>query len=135
MKKLAALLLVFAAIAYPQGATSLLSGTVTDPQGAVIPAADVTVTNTNTGLILKASSGEKGEWAIGSVPPSSYTVTVEKAGFKKATAPAITINAGVPATVNVRLEIGQSTETITVEAGAEILQTETATLASTVQAR
>ena len=135
MKKLAVLLLVLAASAYPQGATSLLSGSVTDPQGAVIPAADVSVTNNNTGLVLKASSNEKGEWAIGSVPPSTYTVTVEKSGFKKTTAPAITINAGVPAVVNVRMEIGQSTETITVEAGAEILQTESATLASTVQAR
>ena len=128
-------MLVLAAAAYPQGATSLFSGTVTDPQGAVIPAADVSVTNTNTGLVLKAATNEKGEWSIASVPPSQYSVTVEKAGFKKATAPAITINAGVPAVVNVRLELGQSTETITVEAGAEILQTESASLTSTMQAR
>ncbi|HEV2690324.1 MAG TPA: TonB-dependent receptor, partial [Bryobacteraceae bacterium] len=61
--------------------------------------------------------------------------TVKSAGFKTQTIPSVTVNAGVPATVDVRLEIGQASETVEVFAGAEILQTESATLASTVQAR
>ena len=68
MKKLLALLLVCAAFAYPQGATSEMSGTVTDPQGAAIPAADVTVSNPDTGQAIKTASNEKGEWAVPALP-------------------------------------------------------------------
>jgi len=135
MKKLLALMLLCAPFAYPQGATSLMSGTVTDPQGAVIPAADVTITNPATGQMLKASSTEKGEWTIPALPPAEYKVSITKTGFKTVTVDNIVVNSGVPATVNVKLEIGQTSESVVVEAGQDILQTESATLSSTVQAR
>ena len=112
-----------------------MSGVVTDPQGGVIPAADVTVANASIGTEYKTATGGRGEWALPSLPPASYKVTVTKSGFKKASIDNIVVNAGVPATVNVKLEIGATTESVVVEAGAEILQTESATLASTVQAR
>ncbi len=135
MKKLLTLLAACALLAYPQGATSPMSGTVTDPQGAVIPGADVTVTNTAVGVELKAASGERGEWTLPALPPATYRVVIAKTGFKKATIENIVVNAGVPSTVNVKLEIGATTESVVVEAGADILQTESATLASTIQAQ
>ena len=59
MKKVLAVLLACAASAYPQGATSLMSGTVTDPQGALIPGADISVSNPATGQLFKTSSTDK----------------------------------------------------------------------------
>lgn len=135
MKKLLALLLLCAAVAYPQGATSVMSGTVSDPQGAVIPGADIAIANPATGQRFKISTSEKGEWALSALPPASYKVTVTKVGFKTVTIDNVVMNAGVPATVNARLEIGQTSDSIVVEAGQDILQTESATLSSTVQAR
>ena len=135
MKKLLALMLVCATFAYPQGATSEMSGTVTDPQGATIPAAEVTVANPATGQVIKTASNEKGEWAVPALPPASYKVTITKTGFKTSNIDNVVMNAGVPASINAKLEIGQTSESVMVEAGQDILQTESATLSSTVQAR
>ena len=135
MKKVLAVLFLCAAAAFPQGATSPMSGTVSDPQGALIPAADISVSNPATGQLFKTASSEKGEWSLPALPPAAYKVSVSKTGFKTATIDNVVMNAGVPGTVNVKLEIGQTSESVVVEAGQEILQTESATLSSTVQAR
>lgn len=129
------LLLTAVSFIYGQGATSLMSGTVTDPQGSVVPGASITVANPTNGQLFRAASSEKGEWSIASVPPAVYKVTVSKAGFKSEVIENIVINSGVPATVNAKLEVGQTTESVLVTAGQDILQTESATLASTVQAK
>jgi len=134
LKQIILALFVCAGIAFPQGATSPISGTVVDAQNAVVPNAEVTVTNASTGQTFKITSSEKGQWALASMLPAVYKVSVAKSGFKTQTVTDITVNAGVPATVDIKLEVGQTTETIQVEAGADIIQTESATLSSTVQA-
>src|SRR5260221_464410 len=60
-----------------------LQGTVTDAQGAVIADATVTLTNKETGRTITAQSNSSGVYNIGALPPSRYTMTVEKDGFKK----------------------------------------------------
>ena len=135
MKKFLLALFVCASLAFPQGATSPISGTVIDAQNAVVPNAEVTVTNATNGQTLKINTNEKGQWVLPSMLPAVYKVSVSAPGFKTQTVTDVTVNAGVPATVDTKLEVGQTTETIQVEAGAEILQTESATLSSTVQAR
>jgi hypothetical protein len=112
-----------------------MNGTVTDSTNAVVPGAEITATNIGTGQIFRTVSTDKGEWTLASMPAAIYRVTVSKAGFRTQTVAEVTINAGIPATVDVKLEVGQTTESVVVSAGAEILQTESATLATTVQAR
>ena len=79
--------------------TARLDGTVTDPQGAAVPAAQITVVQTATGQTFHETTDEKGYWALPSMVTGSYKVTVTHPGFKSATNNGITIDAGVPATV------------------------------------
>ncbi len=125
---------VLSAAAFAQvTTTSRMDGTVTDSQGAAVPGAQVQVTLRNTDQTLKATTDAKGYWAIPSLANGVYRVTVGHQGFKTAAAENVELDAGVPATVNVTLEVGALTETIEVTAGAEIVQADTATVASTLQ--
>src|SRR5215472_13639301 len=115
--------LLCAALAFPQGSsTATLGGSITDPTGAAVPGADVTLINTATGAALKTTSSERGEFAFPQIAGGQYRVTITKTGFRSATVDNITMEAGVPATVPVKLEIGQATETVVVTAGAEVVQ-------------
>src|SRR5215468_3272257 len=99
-------LIVFVAAAFAQTSTSTLDGLVKDPQGALIPNAQVTVIQVATGQTLNAVTDDKGHWAIPSLPGGNYSVSVTSPGFKKATAVDVKMDAGIPATVNVTLEVG-----------------------------
>ncbi len=118
-----------------QVTTGRLEGTVTDSQGAGVPAADVKIVNNVNGQGFRAVTNERGFWVLPSMATATYTVTVSHPGFKSATAANVKIDAGVPATVNLTLEVGALTETIEVSAGAEVLQTQTATVTSTLVGR
>jgi hypothetical protein len=115
--------------------TARMDGTVTDPSGAAVPGAKVDVVQTATGQTLHATTDEKGYWALPSLQTGSYQVTVSHEGFKSATNQNVVIDAGVPATVNITLTVGATTETVEVTAGAEIVQTDSSTVSSTLQGR
>jgi hypothetical protein len=130
------LLAALATMAFGQGIISArMDGAVTDPQGAAVAGAEILVVNVDTGQPFKTATNERGEWVIPSVPNGTYRVTVTMQGFKTMTVPSVKVDAGVPQTVNVKLELGQLTETVEVNAGAEIVQTSTATVNSTLQGR
>ncbi len=128
-------LLISAAFAFSQVNTARIDGVVTDPTGASVPAAEVTVTNVATGQTIRTSTNDKGEYAVPSMQAATYRVSVSKPGFKVAAVDGIVLNAGVPATANVVLEVGQTTETVEVSAGAEIVQATSATVSSTIGGR
>ena len=131
--------LILAALALAASAqvttTSRLDGTVTDAQGAVVPAAQVVVTQTATSQTFHATADDKGYWVLPSLQTGTYKVTVTHPGFKVATNENVVIDAGVPATVNISLAVGSATETVEVTAGAIIVQTDSATVSSTLQGR
>ena len=128
--------LLFATLAFSQvTTTSRLDGTITDSQGAAVPGAQVQVVLRNTDQTFKVTTDEKGYWAIPSLASGIYRVTVARQGFKTAAADNVQLDAGVPATVNVTLELGASTETVEVTAGADIVQADSATVTSTCKAR
>jgi Carboxypeptidase regulatory-like domain len=115
--------------------TARIDGVVTDQQNAVVPGAQVVVTQTATGQTLHAVTDEKGYWVLPSLQTGTYKVTVTHAGFKAVTNENVVIEAGVPATVNVSLAVGNATETVEVTAGATVVQTDSATVASILQGR
>src|ERR1035438_4634131 len=119
MLKAIGVFLVVSACALSQMNTSQLEGTVTDPAGAAVPAAEVTVTNVATGTVFKTVTNERGEWALPSMQAATYKVAITKAGFKAGVVPAVQMNSGVPATVDMKLELGQATEVIEVTAGVD----------------
>jgi hypothetical protein len=126
-------LLAVSLSAFGQTNTAPISGVVTDPQGAVIPGAQIEVLNVDTGLVLKATTSERGEWVLPGMSSGTYRVTVTMAGFKKATLSDITMNAGIPVAANAKLEIGQTSEIVTITGAAEIVQTSSATVTNTLQ--
>jgi hypothetical protein len=135
MNKLFVLFAFCAIAAFAQGNTALLSGTITDPAGAAVPAAQVTVTNIETKAVVRTVTNESGYYALPSMPSGTYEVMATHPGFKASKKTGVEMAAGVDASVNMTLEIGQATETVTVAAGAEIVQTTSAELSSTVTGR
>src|SRR5262245_62672613 len=87
------------------GTTAPLSGTVSDATGAVLSGASVVVKNNATGAEFKMNTSNSGTYTIPSLGSGTYTVTVEAPGFKKAVVQDVKIDAGVPATANITLEI------------------------------
>ena len=112
--------------------TSSISGTINDPDGAVISGATVIVKNTATGGEFKATSSGSGVYTVPSLGAGTYIVTVSAPGFKQAVAQDVKLDAGAPATVNVRLEVGSATESVVVQGGGEIVQTQTANISTTL---
>ena len=88
-----------------------------------------------TGQTIKTTTTDRGEWAVPTIPAATYRITVSKPGFKAGLLAGVELNAGVPGTVNIKLEIGQATETVEVVGGAEIVQTSSAAVSSTIGGR
>ncbi len=133
---LLALMLASAGTAFGQGAvTTTLSGTVKDSSGAVVPGADVTIKNNATAAVNNAVSAADGTFAVPALQPGTYTVTVALMGFKTWSAPDVVLNAAVPASVAVKLEIGKLEETVVVEGAAQLVQTQTSAVATTLNAK
>ena len=112
-----------------------IQGTVTDSQGAVVSGATVTLQNEETGQTYKATSGDDGIFNFNGLPPSKFTLTVEKTGFKTKTIKGFGVIAEQANAVNVQLEVGQRTEAVTVNGDAvPLIDTETSNLQGTVKA-
>ncbi|HEX4945534.1 MAG TPA: carboxypeptidase-like regulatory domain-containing protein [Blastocatellia bacterium] len=117
------------------GQTSSLSGTVTDPSGAVVAGASVKVSNVATGTEAETTTSSSGTYTVPALGPGLYTVSIEARGFKKVIVNEVKIDAATPATVNATLEVGAQTESVVVQAGAEVLQTQSANVATTITGR
>jgi hypothetical protein len=123
-------------LAFGQSGTNApLNGTVSDPSGAVISGATVLVKNNATGAEYKVNTASNGSYTIPSLGAGTYTVSVEAQGFKKAVVQDVKIDTGVPATANIIMEIGVASETVVVQGGAEVLQTQSANVATTITGR
>lgn len=116
-------------------ATAALTGTVTDPSGAVIPNVTVTVTSADTGAVRTVTTGADGVYRFSLIPPGQYGVRFTAAGFKALELPALTLNVTETAALNQVLQVGQQTEAIQVEAEAPVLQTADSTLGTTVSSQ
>ena len=109
-----------------------IRGTVTDPTGAVIPDATVTVSSKETGLNLHGTTNKDGLYTFAQLIPGNYTVTVDRQGFQKG-ASSIELTVGQTAEVNLALTIGNGNETVTVQAdNSAALDTQTSNLDYTV---
>ena len=99
--------------------TSSLSGTVSDPSGAVVPLAAIALTNVGTGLVENAVSDKAGRYSFPQVPTGKYKITAKAAGFNEEIVSNIEILVGTATTVNVTfLKVGSTSDTISVVADA-----------------
>jgi Carboxypeptidase regulatory-like domain/TonB dependent receptor/TonB-dependent Receptor Plug Domain len=121
--------------AYAQGGvTQPLAGTVVDASGAVIPGADVSAKHNGTGVVTTAVTNGDGVFSMAAMPVGTYTVTVTLQGFKTVVISNVVITSGAGANVKATMEVGGVTEQVTVASSSEIVQTQTAGVAQTVNA-
>jgi hypothetical protein len=133
----AALSLIASLPGYAQiGSTGSLAGTVTDPSGAVVSGVTVVVRNKGTGQEFTTTTSESGTFTVPTLNSGLYTVTVNAQGFKQAVVQDVKIDVGKPSSINITMEIGAATDTVNiVGAGGELLQTQTATVGTTITGR
>src|SRR6202162_4924646 len=109
---------------FAQFETSEVLGTVNDPSGSPVPKATVTLSNQDTGVQVKTSTNDGGEYDFFNVKAGRYTVSVEANGFSKATATDVTVNVGARQRVDLTMQVGAVTESVTVTGAASVLQTD-----------
>jgi Carboxypeptidase regulatory-like domain/TonB-dependent Receptor Plug Domain len=109
--------------AYAQEGRGLIIGQVTDPQGAVVPNATVVAVREGTQQSYTAQTSSGGDFSIPFLLPGVYTVTVEAAGFKKALRTRVTVDVAGKVNLNIALEVGTVSETVTVQGEAQLLNT------------
>jgi outer membrane receptor protein involved in Fe transport len=125
-----ALLCLSVAIVQAQSTSATLSGTVTDENGAVVPGANVTVTNPATGVQRQATTSGEGAFNIPLLPPSTYTILVERQGFATAKLSDVVLHINDNVSLNIQLKVGQiSGETVNVN---DVSMVETSPSVSTV---
>ena len=111
-----------------------LRGTVTDTQGAVVPGATVTLTNTDTNQTMVSTSDPNGTYNFNALPPANYRIAAEHEGFQKKVLEHVTIIPEQLNALDLQLEVGQISQTVTVTDTTQTLDTETATISGTVTA-
>lgn len=114
------------AATYAQEVRAIITGQVTDPTEAAVAGAGVSVTNVATGTVISAKSNEAGMYATPFLAPGRYELTVEAAGFKKFLRRNITVQAQDRLRLDVTMEIGEVSTSVTVAEEVPLLQTETA---------
>ncbi len=120
-------LLLWVILVFSLGAsaqTAQLSGLIKDSSGAVVPGASVLIQNQQTGIKHQAESNQAGSYAFPFLKPGLYEITVEASGFQLVNQPGITLTVGQQARIDFVLQVGAVAQTITVEGGAPLLNTE-----------
>ena len=118
-----AAILFCAASAHAQFDSAQISGVVQDTTGAVLPGVDVTLTNVGTKIERQEVTNEAGLYTFTNVPVGGYQITATLAGFKPITMSNVQVNAGLNIRVDISLEVGALSETISVEAATTLVDT------------
>ena len=112
-----------------------LRGAVHDASGSVVPGVELALTNEETNTARSAVTNGEGEYAFANVLPGVYTLTVTKGGYKKYEHKAIRIGTQEFITLDVKLEVGQTTESVTISGEAAVLESSNPSIASTLETR
>jgi Carboxypeptidase regulatory-like domain len=137
MYKVPALLLVLLLSLYPcalraQTTNASITGRVTDPSKAVIAEAKVAAVNTGTNFRYESTTNTAGEYARANLPPGTYRIEVEKSGFKKLVRPDVILHVQDALAIDFEMAVGSVSDSITVQAGAPLVNTTSATVSTVV---
>jgi hypothetical protein len=133
--KISSLLAVFSAVTFAQLISGDITGTVTDPTGAVISTATVTVTNDQTGVKSTAAVNGSGQYHLLNLPPGVYTLTATAKGFATTTEKGLRVELNNSLTSNITLSVGNTATTLEVTEAGPGIDTTTATLQQTFDAK
>ena len=112
-----------------------ISGTVTDPSGAAVPGASITITSVGTNAVFSTQSNEEGFFTAPGLAVGEYVVNAERQGFKKAVRKGITLQVDQKALVNIRMDIGEIAESVEVVAETSLVDAGSATLGTVIENR
>lgn len=126
-RPVAIVLMLICGVAVGQETRATLTGRVTDPTGAIVPGAQITATQTDTGTLTRVTTNAAGEYTIPFLIPGPYTVTVAAPGFEKYVHPGLTLQVEQTVTENVKLSVGEATQSVTVRAESPQVDIATAT--------
>src|SRR5690349_122303 len=132
---IATLIQFSANISFAQVSGATLSGTVTDPSGAAIVAAQVSIANKATGVSRSVVTDSAGLYSAPNLLPGVYDVTVSAPGFSTTKQSGITLTVGAQQTLNIPLRLGESNQTVQVEAAAPAVQLGSSTLSSEIESK
>src|SRR5213082_2241911 len=125
-------LLGASAALFAQGDLAAVTGRVFDPNGAVIVAATVSAKNVDTGVETTVQTNEEGIYRFANLGPGNYEFRVSKHGFKAIVKPGVTLHVADTISMNFNMVVGALTESVTVEAGASMINTTDASLSTVV---
>lgn len=126
--------LVTMAVGQAQVSTADLTGTVVDPSGAVVSGATVRARSTTTGLTRTVAANASGEFSLIGLQPGDYEITVEAPSFKKAVISPVKLTVGQSASIEVKLELGEQTTTVTISGDqVELVETGRTSIANTIE--
>jgi len=128
------LAILTAQIAIHAQSTGSISGSVMDQNGSVVPGAAVKI-KSDGGQVFSTVTNDGGTYRVPAVSSGMYVVTITATGFKTSTVKNVKVDVGTPLTVDVALEVGNVGETVEISSGGEVLQTQTATVGTTIQGR
>ena len=131
----ACLLFVAAAASAPlfaQGNLATVLGSVKDQSGAVLPGANVTITNVGTGTSRSSVTGTRGEYRVPALQAGSYEMKIELTGFQSEVRKGITLSVGQEASIDFTLSVGNVAESLTITAEAPLIETTNAVVSRVV---
>jgi hypothetical protein len=126
------LLVLLARAAVGQSPNGTISGLILDPSGRPIVGAEILVVNDGTGVRYPGTTNGEGIYAVPNLPPGPYRIQVSKIGFKTLIKPDVVLNVQSAVAINFTLPVGAVSETLTVQAGAPLVNTESATVSTVV---
>jgi Carboxypeptidase regulatory-like domain/TonB dependent receptor len=126
------LVVLFAGAAVGQSPNGTISGLVLDPSGRAITGADVLIVNDATGIKYPGATNGEGIYAVPSLPPGPYRIQISKIGFKTLIKPDVVLNVQSAVAINFTLPVGAVAETLTVEGGAPLVNTQSAAVSTVV---
>lgn len=129
---LAAALLLGSCALFAQTPTAEVNGSVVDSSGGTVPGADVKVTNEDTNIVSDTDTNQDGAFTIVNLPPGNYVLSAEKSGFKTISLPVFTLDVNQTLTEKLTMQVGSSSETVTVSAQGALLQSSSAELGTTI---
>lgn len=132
---LGCLALFAASLTQAQDVRASISGVVTDPTGAAVAEVPIRVTSVERGTVTEAITNETGRYLVQFLLPGTYTLTAEKAGFKKFVHSDIALTAADHPAVDIVLELGSAAEAVTVSGDVSLLQTETSSRVANIESR